>query len=1253
MKNLFFIIFILLSFITTSQTVIYTVTKADYSDGPGSMIVELQNALHDVELGKNVIVNLNAPDLIKSDPGTTLNNTRFGLVCSGTGSLTIQKDPSLPATNKQGFTYFLYNPSSIAVGLWLMRNSPTNALKFSNLIFSNFPEVTTSFGGPLYNFEVSDCEFIDNNVAFNFQLTNNIVITRNKYYAINQPYLTYFLDGIVSDVSNVNLTFTNNYINNSIYGITFETPQVVTPLADPHATISISTNTFENTGAASSISWKLHTVNNTYNYSNMNLTITNNKFSNSITALEIWNPLKNMIINNNSFLNSTTDIQFLMYNNSGGTITTTNYGVDLIGTNSLGLAVKNNNSFLGSSKPDFSSFNISSFVGGVYLSQGINIIGQTLPGKIGVSLVSNVNIKENKINTNVTNGPILLANGGNSDIASPIITSANFVTPFSINVNYQLSGNQYSTTSAPFDIEFYRSDTNGNLLNFLSRQRTSTSGSGVNQNFLVNLPSGVSFQSNDKLALLATSIGTVSGATPKGTSAATYSVINTNTVGLSLCAGCTSVISTNSSANITINSGQVLCIASGITYSGNITLNGGTICNQGTVTNITFNTGTLNNYSVFSRTGAVNVNSTGNVTINNFGGSKFLVSGAFNFAANNAAYNLNLNVYKDAQYDVKGAVNSSKGNLLVNVGLDGSFGSQNLALFNVGGQFNVSSSALNFSNGAGGYVNLNGSVNLTDKLSKTIINNGSFNINNSINIAGNAQNVAQTIITNNGAFNVSNSINTSLNNGTLTLINNQSLNIGQSITIDKNNNNIVNNRILNVGLDLNIQLGAVVNNGTLTVNRDVDVSKGVYTNNNVTIAKRDMVTDNNQAIINNNGYLSIARTFNNDNATVNIGQRSLIQTVNYINNNPGTINGPVSVPDTASYAKIIISGSSNNTGYINGRVIIHDQSLIGTTNNNGFGFDQISNSSRIANAVIFATRSIGPFSPIAINCSLLTGLYLVQVTGPSVPIGCGGPPTNLTAQLSLFTFLPAGPFLIPTYVPITSPPVIYTWQPGNITGQSILVTPLTTQNYNVTANWGGCLFTNVITVVVTSPLNFIASAGGSEIVFPYPDFVNLTGSVISGGLAPFSYAWTPNMFFSSAGNVIINPQVNPPVGLNYTLTVTDANGCNTTATVNVIPLPYAHLNKIPDGGYYKVVNNKLLFKFDGQYAQTGLNYKVLDKTNNVIASNLSGNIANGLVVNSGDNRYFLDVSSSGINNGYYTLEVTNEKKEKLYLRFQK
>ena len=162
-----------------------------------------------------------------------------------------------------------------------------------------------------------------------------------------------------------------------------------------------------------------------------------------------------------------------------------------------------------------------------------------------------------------------------------------------------------------------------------------------------------------------------------------------------------------------------------------------------------------------------------------------------------------------------------------------------------------------------------------------------------------------------------------------------------------------------------------------------------------------------------------------------------------------------------------------------------------------------------------------------------------------------------------------------------------------------------------------------------------------------PDVLNLTGTP-SGGTSPYTYQWSPNAFFTNGTSVASqNPQVKPLSSICYTLTATDSYSCHATCEVCVIAQPYAHFNKIPDGGYYKLFNNKLLFKYDGQYAETNLNCAIYDKTNSPITSGSFSSI----IVNSGDNRYYYDANSLSV--GYYTMVVTNEKNEKLYLRFKR
>jgi hypothetical protein len=180
-----------------------------------------------------------------------------------------------------------------------------------------------------------------------------------------------------------------------------------------------------------------------------------------------------------------------------------------------------------------------------------------------------------------------------------------------------------------------------------------------------------------------------------------------------------------------------------------------------------------------------------------------------------------------------------------------------------------------------------------------------------------------------------------------------------------------------------------------------------------------------------------------------------------------------------------------------------------------------------------------------------------------------------------------------------------------------------------------------VNVTATSPVAIIAM------------FASNIGCTPGNGFTPYTYNWQPNNFFSNGtSNTNQNPIITSPTSLVYTVTVTDNVGCVATTTVEVIAPPYAHLAKMPDGGYYTLISNKLLFKYEGQYATSAITYNVYDKNNTVVASNISGSLLGpATTVKSGDNRYYID--ASGFATGYYTLELINEKNEKEYLRFKK
>lgn len=77
------------------------------------------------------------------------------------------------------------------------------------------------------------------------------------------------------------------------------------------------------------------------------------------------------------------------------------------------------------------------------------------------------------------------------------------------------------------------------------------------------------------------------------------------------CGTCSVTVSSLSSAAYTVNNGQTLCLDSTAKYTGNITLNGGTLCNKGMFKPDTFLfvSGSLVNYGTVVISGSLSVGS--------------------------------------------------------------------------------------------------------------------------------------------------------------------------------------------------------------------------------------------------------------------------------------------------------------------------------------------------------------------------------------------------------------------------------------------------------------------------------------------------------------------------------------------------------------------------------------------------------------------------------------------------------------------
>lgn len=186
------------------------------------------------------------------------------------------------------------------------------------------------------------------------------------------------------------------------------------------------------------------------------------------------------------------------------------------------------------------------------------------------------------------------------------------------------------------------------------------------------------------------------------------------------------------------------------------------------------------------------------------------------------------------------------------------------------------------------------------------------------------------------------------------------------------------------------------------------------------------------------------------------------------------------------------------------------------------------------------------------NLGLCAGSYTLQVTDangctafkPAIlvdPIAVTATASNTNVSCSGLCDATA------TANPLTGTgPFTYLW--NDINAQTTQVaTGLCAGTYTVTiTDAGNC--TGTATVTITTPASMIASITALGNVTCFGACDGFATATVVGGSAPYAYLWNPT---STAG-----ASVNNMCAANYTVTVTDANGCTASTTANITePFP--------------------------------------------------------------------------------------------------
>jgi hypothetical protein len=196
----------------------------------------------------------------------------------------------------------------------------------------------------------------------------------------------------------------------------------------------------------------------------------------------------------------------------------------------------------------------------------------------------------------------------------------------------------------------------------------------------------------------------------------------------------------------------------------------------------------------------------------------------------------------------------------------------------------------------------------------------------------------------------------------------------------------------------------------------------------------------------------------------------------------------------------------------------------------------------------------------------------------------------------------------------------YTWNPGNLTGSVVVVSPTSFTNYTVTGSNGSCSASTFVPVFVSNSPTVTANSSSAGMCIG--SSMTLTAS---GG---FSYTWSPGG--ATGGTVVLTPTM-PAV---YVYTVTATNGtCTAQAITGFTAVLCVGFENYQIDNSYLVYPNPAHDKlFIETNQSTALNIEVIDALGKMILKeNHSGETKISVNINHlPKGIYFLKISSGGV-----------------------